>query len=159
MHHSQLYVTPATQLSRKVWPGIENFARPETSGSVPSLPNVRRFDNDKINRGMLVPGNIVQQQNFIQIDGMLTKHARKRMKNRGLSEAAVTAVVTYGRFVRTRGAGIYVIGRKEVEWHNGKQIHLAPYEGIQVVCSLEGIVITVYRNRDLRGLRPHRHHR
>ena len=116
-------------------------------------------DNGRINRGMLGPRKICQLQDLIQLNGMLSKHALSRMETRGLSEAAVAAVVTYGRFACRSDIGIYVIGRMEVAWYKSKRIDLAAYEGIQVVCSLEGKVITVYRNRNLRGLRPHRHHR
>ena len=59
-----------------------------------------------------------------------------------------------GRVVYVRGAKIYVIGRKEVESFLRKGIELADFEGIHVVCSPEGVVLTTYRNRDFRGLRP-----
>lgn len=85
---------------------------------------------------------------------MLTRHAAERMSTRRLPAAAVTAVITYGRTVRTRGAEILAIGRREVEMYEREGIDLSRYEGVQVVCSREGVVLTVYRNRDFRGLRP-----
>jgi hypothetical protein len=85
---------------------------------------------------------------------MLTKHAAERMCTRGLPRAAVSAAVRYGRVVHTRGADILVIGRREVEWYGRDGIDLSRYEGVQVVCSTEGAILTVYRNRDFRGLRP-----
>ena len=83
-----------------------------------------------------------------------THHARKRMTARRISETALSAVLEYGRIVYVRGAKIYVIGRKEVRAFLRKGIELADFEGIHVVCSPEGPIMTTYRNRDFRGLRP-----
>lgn len=89
-----------------------------------------------------------------QLETMLTEHAAERMSTRGLSSSAVTAAIAYGRVVHVRGADIIAIGRREVEWYSREGIDLSRYEGIQVVCSPEGVILTVYRNRNFRGLRP-----
>jgi hypothetical protein len=83
-----------------------------------------------------------------------TLHAHHRMHARRMPDAAVQAALRYGRAVFTRGAVIHAIGRKEVQRFEQHGIELADYEGVQVVCSPTGEVITVYRNRDFRGLRP-----
>lgn len=63
-------------------------------------------------------------------------------------------VVEYGRAVHRRGAVIHAIGRKEVErFREEEDIDLSDCEGVQVVCSTEGSVLTVYRNHDFSGLR------
>ena len=85
---------------------------------------------------------------------VITSHARMRMMARRISETALSAVMEYGRVAYVRGAKIYVIGRKEVTKFLRKGIELADFEGIHVVCSSEGDVLTTYRNRDFRGLRP-----
>ncbi len=89
-----------------------------------------------------------------RLKAILTKHAAERMGTRGLPPAAVTAALAYGRVVHIRGADIHAIGRREVAWHKRDGIDLSRYEGVQVVCSSEGAVLTVYRNRNFRGLRP-----
>lgn len=89
----------------------------------------------------------------------LTGHAYRRMTARSLSYDAVTAALTFGRSVRTRSADIHVIGRKEVEPYRHQGIDLSSFEGIQLVWALDGTVITVYRNRNFRGLRPRRRQR
>ena len=86
----------------------------------------------------------------------LTRHAWERMGCRGLSPAKVQRVINYGRVVHVRGATIYAVGRKEVERFERDGIDLADVEGIQVVCTDSGLIMTVYRNRDFRGLRPRR---
>jgi hypothetical protein len=84
----------------------------------------------------------------------LTKHASERMSGRGLSPAAVRMVLNYGRTAHVRGATIYVVGRKEVDRFQQDGIALSSVEGVQVVCTDSDEILTVYRNRDLRGLRP-----
>jgi hypothetical protein len=85
---------------------------------------------------------------------LLTPHALDQMNARCLSVRAVRLALTYGRASWTRGARIYAIGRKEVEHWRVRGIDLAGLEGVHVVTAADGAVLTVYRNRDLRGLRP-----
>lgn len=85
----------------------------------------------------------------------LTQHARIRMNQRRLSYEAVAMVMAYGRLVRVRDAEIYAIGRKEVARGRREGVDLSRFEGVQVVCSCTGTVLTIYRNSDFRGLRPH----
>ena len=84
----------------------------------------------------------------------ITKHAQARMHERRLSDETVSMVMTYGRLARVRGAEIYAVGRKEVEQYLAEGLDLSRFEGVQVVCSPDGAVLTVYRNKDFRGLRP-----
>jgi hypothetical protein len=84
----------------------------------------------------------------------LTQHAMLRMAHRSISSEIIESVIEYGRVVYTRGAMIHAIGRKEVErYRQEEDIDLSDCEGVQVVCSLEGAVLTVYRNHSFRGLR------
>jgi hypothetical protein len=83
-----------------------------------------------------------------------TKHLVRRMDARRIRAQAVTAALEFGRAVHTRGASVRVIGRKEVEKWRRHGIDLSDCEGVQVVCSPDGAVLTTYRNRDLRPLRP-----
>lgn len=84
---------------------------------------------------------------------ILTQHAGNRMNHRRISTASIDLVIEYGRVVFTRGAMIYAIGRNEVERYKKEKVDLSDCEGIQVVCSLDDVVLTVYRNRNFRGLR------
>lgn len=94
---------------------------------------------------------------------VLTQHAVRQMHARRISAQAVALAMTYGRAAWTRGARIFAIGRREVQRYRTYGIDLAPFEGVHVVTSPEGAIITVYRNRDLRDLRrgdqPRRHGR
>ena len=87
----------------------------------------------------------------------LTKHALDRMNSRRFSPDVVDKIMNYGRVVFIRGAAIHVIGKKEVRKFQEKGINLSAYEGIHVVCTpTDDSVLTVYKNKDFRGLRPKR---
>ena len=89
----------------------------------------------------------------LQSEFNLTRHAWERMCGRSLSPAAIRLVLNYGRTAYVRGATIYCVGRKEIERYRQDGIELSALEGVQVVCTDNGAILTVYRNRDLRGLR------
>ena len=92
-------------------------------------------------------------------DPSLTQHAKRRMSARRLSYSGVQRVVEYGRVIHAHGATIYAIGRKEVSRFGTKGIDLTTEEGVQVVCSNRGTIMTAFRNHDFRGLRPRRRRR
>jgi hypothetical protein len=96
----------------------------------------------------------------VELDGehVLTRHAWERMCGRGFSAEVLRHVLTHGRRVHTRGAVIRVVGRKEVARAARRGLDLTAAEGIHVVCSPLGDVLTTYRNHDLGALRP-RHRR
>lgn len=83
----------------------------------------------------------------------LTHHARVRMDGRRISPAAVEAVLAHGRGVWIRGARVLALGHREVLAGARRGLDLRPFEGLQVVCSPEGDILTVYRNHDFRPLR------
>lgn len=86
----------------------------------------------------------------------LSRHAWQRMSGRGLSPDAILRVINFGRVAHVRGATIYAVGRKESARFKRDGIDLSDVEGVQAVCSVDGVIMTVYRNRDFRGLRPRR---
>jgi hypothetical protein len=75
------------------------------------------------------------------------------MRVRGIPDEAIDLALDWGRAVYTRGAVVYAIGRREVA--RCRAADLSRFEGVQVVCAVDdGQVLTVYRNRDFRTLRP-----
>jgi len=79
------------------------------------------------------------------------------MGGRGIKQEAIEAVLEYGRIVYIRGAKVFVVGRKEAERYRTSGVDLSAIEGVHVVCTPKGTtIITTYRNRDLRDLRPFR---
>ena len=77
----------------------------------------------------------------------LTDHARWRMSIRKISEQALVAAFCFGRVAVIHGAEVFAIGRKQVQQARRQGIDLSPYEGVKVVCSVTGGVLTAYRNR------------
>lgn len=84
----------------------------------------------------------------------LTEHARMRMDARRIPTTAVEMAFLFGRERRLNGATFFAIGRREVVQFAVVGVDLRPYEGIQVVCVENDVVVTAYRNQDFRGLRP-----
>jgi hypothetical protein len=93
---------------------------------------------------------------YSNADFVFTQHAKDRMAMRRVGTEAIDAALTFGRTVHTRGAEIHAIGRKEVSHYGRLGIDLARYQGVQVVVSPDGHIITVYRNHSFRGLRVNR---
>lgn len=83
----------------------------------------------------------------------MTHHARQRAQSRAIRDEAIAAVLAWGREVYIRGACIYVIGRHEIRQALREGIDLSDLDGVHVICANGGSILTVYRNRDLRGLR------
>lgn len=83
----------------------------------------------------------------------LTAHARQRMRARGISERALLAALSYGRMAHVRGADVYAIGRKEVHRYRRDGLDLSAFDGVQVVCTPDGSILTAYRGHRLKGLR------
>lgn len=98
--------------------------------------------------------NVAPEATVPSLPLSLTNHAQTRMDERRLSKETVSTVMTYGRLARVRGAEIYAVGRKEVERYKARGVDLRRFEGAQVVCHPNGTILTVYRNKDFRGLRP-----
>lgn len=82
-----------------------------------------------------------------------SQHALDRMNQRRLNDNQVALVHKYGREVFARDAVYHFVGRKEVEAF-ADRADLSGVEGIHVLESRDGTVLTVYRNR---GFRPCRY--
>lgn len=107
---------------------------------------------------MRLPSNL-DDTPYLPASYQLTEHARKRMSHRGISVDALYAAVYFGRIAPTRDAAeVFVIGRKEVARAQHQGIDLSRYEGVQVVCSVHGHVLTIFRNQRLKKDRRGRRH-
>ena len=95
-----------------------------------------------------------QPRQALEPNLQMSRHAARRMQQRNISEAAVRTALEQGRVVHVRGAAIHAIGRKEISRLRRHGIDLSGYDGVQVVCAPDGTILTAYRNRDFRSLRP-----
>ena len=86
----------------------------------------------------------------------LSQHAEERMDARSIGAEAIEGVIRCGRVVYANKARIYFVGRREVRRCAKQGIDISAWEGIHVVTSFDGVVITTYRNHSLRHLRPRR---
>lgn len=85
---------------------------------------------------------------------MITDHAMLRMGQRGIKLEVLELILRFGREIRSKGAVFYVLGKKEVQKYCQYVPKLKEMEGMQVLTSNEGVVITAYRNKNLRKVRP-----
>lgn len=85
---------------------------------------------------------------------MITDHAMLRMGQRGIKLEVLELILRFGREIRSKGAVFYVLGKKEVQKYCQYVPQLKEMEGMQVLTSNEGVVITAYRNKNLRKVRP-----
>jgi hypothetical protein len=79
---------------------------------------------------------------------VMSDHAMKRMYENGLSRKSIGLALRHGEPVYDRGARIYRVGKKHVR--HVQSADLRGIEGLQVVSSHDGVVVTVYMNRDFR---------
>ena len=91
----------------------------------------------------------------------LSQHAQMRMSQRSINLEQVQLVLSYGRMIHSRRARFYVIGRKEVKRLEKAELEARNLENIQIVVDeRSNRILTVYRNKDFRQVRPkHRHER
>ena len=77
---------------------------------------------------------------------LLTRHAVRQARPRGLSTVALSLVLRYAGSCHTRRAEIHFGGRRESNGHRNVP-RLASVEGVHVVCSTDNCpVITAYPN-------------
>ena len=76
----------------------------------------------------------------------LTNHACQRMDQRSITAADVAAVMQYGRIFYTKGTVYHVLGRREIK-RLLPIVDLQHLDGVHIIASHEGIVITVYRDK------------
>ena len=87
----------------------------------------------------------------------LSNHAQQRMDLRGMSERKIELVLQYGRKIHSRRTLFHVIGRKEIARFSKQCPELKTLDGLHVLTVPEnGTVLTVYRNHDLRQIRPNK---
>jgi hypothetical protein len=85
----------------------------------------------------------------------LTQHAEMRMSQRSIDLEQVQLVLNYGRLIHSRRARFYVMGRKEIKRLEKKGLEVGDLENIQiVVAEKSNLILTVYRNKDFRQIRP-----
>ena len=85
---------------------------------------------------------------------ILTHHAKQRMSQRRIPVEAVCAALDYGHVYRTRGAVIYGLNRRASDQCKKDGLAITKLDGLQVVCAEGGSILTVYRNRNFRSLKP-----
>jgi len=80
----------------------------------------------------------------------LSRAAWKAMTSHGFKQEDIENGLTYGRVLYSGKACFFIIGRREVARARKRGIDLRRQEGVHVVCSPEGTILTIYRNHHVR---------
>jgi Domain of unknown function (DUF4258) len=80
----------------------------------------------------------------------MSKHALKRMYQRGLSIEKVQLVLLYGEAIYDRGALCFRVGRRVIARCAKRGLDIRSLRGLHVIASDDGAIITIYRNNDFR---------
>lgn len=91
--------------------------------------------------------------NLEQLSLGFSKHAVKRSSQRGIKPIHVANILKFGRKKYQNGAVYYSIGRREVDKYKSICPGLKEMNGMHLVTSLNGAVITLFRNKDFRLIR------
>lgn len=83
----------------------------------------------------------------------LSVHAYKRRLQRGFQQDMIAHILRFGRKRFQNNAVYYSIGRKEIEKHSQACPDLKQMNGMHIVMSLNGTILTLFRNRDFRILK------
>ena len=76
----------------------------------------------------------------------LQPHAQRRMQQRGITSEMIMLTEQFGRIRYAKGAQHYIVGRKEVAEAAAQGQDLRSCNGMHLVLSSRGQIITVYRN-------------
>lgn len=80
-------------------------------------------------------------------DAKLSHHARQRSAQSNLLAHDLELVRRYGVLEHRTGVLFYFVRRRDVHRYRTVEPRLARLEGVVMIQSLDGVVITVYRNR------------
>jgi hypothetical protein len=86
----------------------------------------------------------------------LTAHAESRMYEGGLCIKDIRAVLESGQAVYDRGGIVFRIGRRIAAMLRADGLPVDRLEGLHVVTSPDGFILTVYRNHEFRRPRKTR---
>lgn len=78
----------------------------------------------------------------------LSVHAYKRSFERGIKQKMIAHILRFGRKRYQNNAVYYSIGRKEIKKYAKNCSELKEMNGMHMVVSLNGVILTLFRNRD-----------
>ena len=91
---------------------------------------------------------------FLPSELRLSTHAQKRMSQRSISKQQVYTALEIGRYQWGRNALHVYVGKREIkQFKNKNYLNLLDIEGLHLICSVNGHILTCYRNRKTPNLR------
>lgn len=84
------------------------------------------------------------------VERIYSLHADKRAIQRGVKKSMVKDILSFGRKNYQNGAIYYSIGRKEIDKYQQICPALKKMNGMHVICSHSGVIITMFRNQSFK---------
>lgn len=79
---------------------------------------------------------------------VISKHARRRTSQRGISSDRIELAAMLGTRIDQDGATLFFLGRRQLDRRDISSRDRERLEGLTVIVSRDGAVITAYRNRN-----------
>lgn len=92
------------------------------------------------------PGRVSLADALPLVSTRQSRHARRRAAQRNLGGAAIEYVMAWGRVIHRTGAVFYFLARKDIPAQHRHLPWATRLAGSVVLASLDGEVITLYRN-------------
>ena len=86
---------------------------------------------------------------------LLSQHARVRACQRGIRLTAIEATLDYGFIISQRGSVIYHLGKRSVKNAALEGLDIREHRNTVVIVGSNGVIITVYKDAEIRHLRAH----
>ena len=83
---------------------------------------------------------------------LYTDHAMRRRFGRSISDDAINATLDFGRRYWNHGSLVYRLDRRSIAKAKEQGFNIRQHEGIHVVLSQDGIILTAYRNRSCKRM-------
>ena len=87
--------------------------------------------------------------NFDDITLGLSVHAHKRRMQRGIKSQQIAHIFRFGRKQYQNNAIYYSIGNKEIKKYSGICPALKEMNGFHLLTTIDGKVLTMFRNRNI----------
>jgi len=123
---------------------------------LPAIVEIEFTIWEKVMREVIVDKmmtNIFEASNDVNFH--LSKHAQLRMSQRSIDLEQIQKVLNYGRMIHSRRARFYVVGKKDTKRLSKNGVNTQGLENMQVLVEEKtNTIVTVYRNKDFRHIRP-----
>ena len=82
----------------------------------------------------------------------LSKHAVRRMSQRGITDEAIDFTLRWGKIYHRTGIVFFVLRQRDIRRSKRRDAKVQRWEGTTILMS-EDMIVSVYKNRDISDIR------